>query len=381
MSVPVGSLRDMSHQRRARRAKQVRRDALRAKKRIGDSAGPTLSDLIRGSLAKHPAELLGVASLIIRVAKTGPLRGETYLDEVLTGLVGVRNRETTALLTVIAELLVDDPVAQRRCRRELAQRDEPLPAWITALPEIDVYRVVRRTHVLGDVDELVIGTRLDGRELAVAVRIDHNRLSGITDAAALPESIDKALVRVAATSSDTNVVEMTPSDARAWIEEALSVPALPPETETWPLYRALVQWLVARLPEGGEHRCASMDWQATQELCGDFFASSSAAPFTDAGHRELLLELFETGSGDPLRWSPERVEYAIRAPYYDERVPLEVALDAPDLLRAFIPYAHAQSGIRDELTARAIAAVDALRSSYKRDVLRQARDWGLDDAV
>jgi hypothetical protein len=60
---------------------------------------------------------------------------------------------------------------------------------------------------------------------------------------------------------------------------------------------------------------------------------------------------------------------------------LEVALDAPDLLRAFIPYAHAQSGIRDGLTAQTLATVDALRSSYKREVLRQAKYWGLDDAV
>jgi hypothetical protein len=47
----------------------------------------------------------------------------------------------------------------------------------------------------------------------------------------------------------------------------------------------------------------------------------------------------------------------------------------------FIPYAHAQSGIRDELTSRTLAMVDALRSSYKREVLRQAKYWGLDDAV
>ncbi|GAH37055.1 unnamed protein product, partial [marine sediment metagenome] len=56
-------------------------------------------------------------------------------------------------------------------------------------------------------------------------------------------------------------------------------------------------------------------------------------------------------------------------------------LDAPDLLRAFIPFAHAQSGIRDELTSRTLAVIDALRSSYKRDVLRRANYWGLDDAV
>ncbi|WP_166902183.1 hypothetical protein [Mycobacterium sp. DL440] len=57
-----------------------------------------------------------------------------------------------------------------------------------------------------------------------------------------------------------------------------------------------------------------------------------------------------------------------------------LVLDAPDLLRAFIPYAHAQSGIRDELTARTIAAIDGLRSRDKREILRQAERWDLDDA-
>jgi len=83
-----------------------------------------------------------------------------------------------------------------------------------------------------------------------------------------------------------------------------------------------------------------------------------------------------------LRWSASRVERAIGGtPYCEDSIPLDVALDAPDLLRAFIPYGHAQSGIRDELTSRTLAMVDALRSSYKRDVLRQAKYWGLDDAV
>jgi hypothetical protein len=77
-----------------------------------------------------------------------------------------------------------------------------------------------------------------------------------------------------------------------------------------------------------------------------------------------------------------RVERAIGGTtYLDDYIPLEVALDAPDLLRAFIPYAHAQSGIRDELTSNTLATVDALRSRYKREVLRQAEYWGLDDAV
>jgi hypothetical protein len=298
-------------------------------------------------------------------------------------LIGVRNREMTALLAVIAELLVDDPAAQLRCRRELAERDEHLPRWIAALPRVDIYRAVRRTHVLGDVDELVIGMRLDGgRELTIAVRIDHNMLSSVADAGAVPEPIDGAIARVAESSTDTSVFEMSLADARVWIEDALNKPTLAPKTDTWPLYRALVRWLVGRLPEGGEHRSPAEEWESNEELCDRFFATGSAASFTDSSHRQLLLELFETGTGDPLRWSAARVQQAIGgATYLEDNIPLEVALDAPDLLRALIPYAHAQSGIRHELTSRALAMVDALRSSYKREVLRQAKYWGLDDAV
>jgi hypothetical protein len=172
------------------------------------------------------------------------------------------------------------------------------------------------------------------------------------------------------------------ADARVRIEDALPVRNFAPETDTWPLYRALVQWVVSRLPKGGEHRSPVGEWESNEELCDRFFATDSSAPFTDSSHRELLLELFETGTRDPLRWSAARVEWTIGGtPYSGDSIPLEVALDAPDLLRAFIPYAHAQSGIRDDLTSETLAMVDALRSSYKREVLREAVDRSLDDAV
>ena len=198
----------------------------------------------------------------------------------------------------------------------------------------------------------------------------------------VPDPIDEALARVAESSSDTDVFEMSLADARVWIEDALDKPALAPKTETWPLYRALVRWLVGRLPEGGEHRSPVGEWESDEELCDRFFATSSAAPFTDSSYRALLLELFETGTGDPLRWSAARVEQAIGGtPYIEDSIPLEVVLDAPDLLRAFIPFVHAQSGIREELTSRTLAAIDELRSSFRREVLREADYWWLDDAV
>ena len=305
------------------------------------------------------------------------------LDQVLTGLIDTPTRETAALLAVIAEMLVDDPGRRSRCRGAVAERGEHLPRWIGNLSQAEAYRAVRRTNVFGDVDELVIGMRLDGGyELTVGVGIDHNMLSSVDGAGAVKGPIDEVLAQLEETSTDSLVFEMTLADTRAWIEEALERPTFAPKTDAWPLYRPLVRWLMCRLPEGGERRSAAHWLAATEDLCETFFASDAAAPFTDPDHRELLLQLFESGTGDPLRWSPARIERILgRTLYLEGSIPLEVVLDAPDLLRAFIPFAHAQSGIRDELTSQTLAAIDGLRTSYKRKVLREADYWWLDDAV
>lgn len=385
MSVASRSVRTMSDRRRARRAKQSRRIERRAKKRDKESSSEAaFADVLRRAVRRHPIGLLSIASMMVHVARPDSLTSPDAdnLDQILTGLIDTQNPETTALLAVIAELLVDDPEPQLRCRREVAERGEHLPRWIGNLSQVAVYRAVRRTHVFGDVDEIVIGMRLDGRhELTVAVGIDHNMFSSVIGAGAVKGPIDDVLAQVAETSTDTSVFDMPLADARAWIEDALNKPTLVPKTGTWPTYRPLVRWLVSRLPEGGERR--SPAWlESSEQLCDTFFATDAAAPFTDPGHREMLLQLCESGTSDPLRWSAARIEQTIGStPYLSGTIPLEVVLDAPDLLRAFIPFAHAQSGIRDELTSRTLAAIDALRSSCKRQVLRDADYWWLDDAV
>ncbi len=306
------------------------------------------------------------------------------LERVLTGLFGAHNRETTALLAVMAELLVNDPAQQLRCREELAKRKELLPGWIATLSQATAYRAVRRSHVLGDLDEIVVGTRLHGGdELTLVVGIDHNLFSSIVTMGVASDSLDDVLAQVAELSRDADVVEMSLADARVWIENALGRPVFGPDADVWKLNRPLVRWLLGRLPEGGEGRPPASDLEFDEQLSDRFFASRSGAPFTESGHRELLMELFESGSGDPLRWSAARVHQALDDPYYDDylRLPLEVVLDVPDLLRAFVPYAHVLSGIREELTAQALGVIDELRSGYKKEILEQAqRMWGYDDA-
>ena len=41
-----------------------------------------------------------------------------------------------------------------------------------------------------------------------------------------------------------------------------------------------------------------------------------------------------------------------------------------------MPFAHSQSGIRDELTAEALAVIDEMASGYKQEVRDKAEYWG-----
>jgi hypothetical protein len=338
----------------------------------------TLTDIVGSALDGHPCRMLTLASYMIDRSKPDGLRlirsggrESGSLDRVLTGLIATRERATTALLAVIAELLVDDPELQIRCREELARRHDDLPRWISALPQIDIYRAVRRSHVLGDIDELMIGIRLGVRhELTAVIHIDHDEASWIVDAGLLPKAIDEVLAPLAE-FADFDVVEASLADVRMWTESGLRGPIFARETECWPMYRPLVQWLMTHLPAAGG-RSRKLDFDSPEDVCDRFFATESASRFANPDYRHLLLTLAETGSGDPLRWTAKRVENAIYQPLYDHDLSVAAALDVPDLLRAFIRFTHAQSGIRDELTSQTLAVLDEFQS-------RRKQQWDLDD--
>ncbi len=355
----------------------------RERERGGElDADTAITDSVRKALASgHPIGLLSLACELIDMSR--PDRDEDRLDSLLRLLSEARNRETTALLSVMAELLIDDPAAQLLCRREVAERNDHLPRWIEALPQAHVYRAVRKIHVLGDIEAVMIGVRLDGRkELTIGLLVDHNVVSSVVDATVMRKPIAEVLAQSADVDGDVQVVDINLAGARRQVESVLAQPILAHTIDGWPLYQMLVRWLISRLPDGGEYEPPVTDWKHATDVCNAFFETDSAAPFKDCWHRDLLLELFESGTGDPLRWSADRVHQIVGgSPFYENYIPLEVALDTPDLLRAFIPYAHVQSGIRDELTARAVAVIDRERSNFKRKLLREAAYGEFGDAV
>jgi hypothetical protein len=393
----AGYVPAMADGRRRSTAKQARRDARRRKagrREPVESEPPEetpLIDEVRHALdGGRPMDLLDLVSLLMLAtsAQQPVLRPQPDgpgLDELVTAFIGVQVPETTALLTVLGELILDDDVLRARCRREVDARKDSLPRWLVGLARATVHRVERMSHVLGDGDELLLGVRLaDGQEMTCAVHIDHLMMSAVKDAFFVPESVD-AVISVAKASnvdSDTSFVDVGLVEARAELQLALErYFSFPLEvSDTWPACRALVRWLIQLMPIGPsitpvpQHHSRS----ATDSL-NRFFASSAGSRFDDRDYREILERCIEEGTGDPLRWSEARLSQLLSTAMYADSLPMAVQLDVPELLLAFVPFAHAESGIRQALTAEGLTAIGALADHYRSKVVEHARYNGYFD--
>ena len=192
------------------------------------------------------------------------------------------------------------------------------------------------------------------------------------------------MMRTTADDPDIALTEFDPADARVRITDAIELGAItfpPLETDTWPACRPLVEWAVGLLPDGGTGYVRP-EWTDgdKQALTDRFFASPFGAALDDDDRRGLLDSLLwfgtDYGPGDPLRWSPVAVEIVLA-----DWIPRKIVADAPylaqapDLLRAFIRFSHAERGIRAELTAETLDAVDELEPEYQATI-RSPRPQG-----
>jgi hypothetical protein len=293
--------------------------------------------------------------------------------------------ETTALLAALAELIPDE-LTRARARLAAAARPHQLPDWLARLGQASVYRAMESTHVLGDGDSVLLGARLPGHELTVVIYIDHNLGTVAKDAFPVPAPIAEVVahMREVADDPDVTVADISLADARARAAAAIEMGAImfPPfETETWPASRPLTEWLLRLLPEGGTgYVRPTWTRAAKKKLARQFFGSEFGQPLDDGDHRDLLDQFLwfgtDYGPGDPLRWSPVAVEILLA-----DWIPRKLVADpeylskAPDLLRAFIRFCHAQRKIRSALTDETLAAVDQYEAEYQQ-VIRSSRPQG-----
>ncbi|MCX2715535.1 hypothetical protein [Mycolicibacterium sp. J2] len=345
-----------------------------------------MADVVRKILADGPLALLQAMGIAVergtpevfsrfRLGESEPLDLSTLIDNVSVA----PDVEYTIVLAVLAELLVDKPALQRRCRLEVELRSGQLPVWVRDLPRTRVYRAVRIGHALGDRDQLLLDVRIADHHETIAVMIDHVAFSDVSDLGVIQKSIDCAVAD--ARDKGAPVVEMDLADARAWIEQASENVIIPRYEDSRLGFPAVLRWLLTKLPNGGQQRKSPRDdHRAAAVVFAAFFTSPQGARFTPRDEYEHLLgEIVDGGTGDPLRWSEYRVRRALDFLSFDDYWATDVLVDAPALLRVFIPIAHALSGIPSELTDRALAAIGEAEPAFRERIIAEARRWGDDE--
>jgi uncharacterized protein DUF6398 len=386
-------VRAMSKRNKRSRAATRPKKRASARRRPQRRREPDLIERIADALDDgEPLALLELAAMFLAVVDPRshdpfhPDPDRPTREQLLGSFLDAPLPETSALLAAVATLSRDD-VLRRRVSHEIADRAHALPSWLaelsraTAAPE-----AVEVTHPLGDADDIIVSVTLpDGHALTAVVLIEHNLGSIVKDAFVVSGPLDELVATIQATRlSEPDMIDgpLSPADAKVRITEAVEHGARtypPTETETWPMCRPLVEWMVALLPDGGagyERR----EWtdEETDDLARRFRASRFAAGVDDPGDMLSSLLWFGTGygPGDPLRWSPAAAEILL-LDWIPRKImaDVEVLAGAPDVLRAFIRFCHHERGIRPGLTDETIAAVDAFEPEYQ-ELIRSDRLQG-----
>ncbi len=351
---------------------------------------PLMRTLSHALHESHPLALLDAVSGLMAATLPRPQwgRDETpkiALEQLVETFEGTDLAATTAALHVIAALSSNEVLAAG-IRRTLKSRQHRMPAWIQRLDETTVTHVIEMRHVQRDGEDYWLGIGLpDGFTATAMVYVDNNMGGIVKDAFVTDRGVDDVMEVIRAEiDEDTALLDADPADARALVEQAVlfgSITVPPMETDTWPMCRPLVEWLLRMLPEGGTvPEPPQWDDDRLDEIAEDFLASRFGQGFDEATHGVLLYHLLWLGAeydvGDPLRWTPVNIEMVLvdRAPR-KVMLPTRTLTLLPDLMRAFVRYAHDEKGWGPHLTAEAIQSVDRWASEYQ-ELIRTDRPRG-----
>jgi hypothetical protein len=306
-------------------------------------------------------------------AETGP----TYV-ELLDTFMEVSIPETSAILAVAAATHPDE-LLRVRVKRELVDRRHKLPGWLRQL-DFAVTGVERTSEPFGDGEDLVVGVRIGtSYEFCLIVYVDHQAGSVVKDAFAVDQSLTDTMLamRNMPGARDLTFTSVDRADARARLEDAVAHGAMlwPPfETETWPALRPLLSWALAAMPSGGS-TWQRPDWSDEErtQLTKTFLASPHARGLGTPVDEDIVGTLVwygtDYGPGDPLRWSPVSLEILLL-----DWIPRKIVADQdyleriPDVLRAFIPFAHGRAGLDQSLTNESIQALDGFIPAYREAI-------------
>jgi hypothetical protein len=358
-----------------------------------DDAGPVpeLVAGIRPLLAARTAfDLLVQASGFVEIAtarpmdRLGPARMERIDGpEFLGSLIDSGWPELIVLGKAMATLLPDRAVVRRLRSQALPSG---APAWASTMDAIEITGTFVQTEPLGDGENMWVCVRWpDGSDATAIMFVDHNMGTLLKDAFLIPAGADEVMATMHDVSADViDLAPIDPAELRACVVWSIergdrTVPVI--ETETWPMCRPLVEWIVGHLPAGGRG-WEFPEWAQAkrEELIDDFVASPFAkrCPLPTDRVASIVDHFIwhgcEFGSGDPLRWSPVVVELVL-ADWFPRKIYglTKAEVDAvPAILEQFVSYAHDRRGIDAQATNETLSAIVVWEDDFFEAMVDQA---------
>jgi len=273
-----------------------------------------------------------------------------------------------------------------------------VPEWTQQFGKVEPARAVMMTDLWGDGCSIYLDCTRGGQTVGVGTSIDS--IGGLVAHGFVYGPTTARLEEFAAAEPDTFVREIDPADARATVEAALAVadesasfaPDPDPDDHDEEL-RALVEHRFSLLPDGGK---SLVQYQPSDgdnaELTAGFLARPGTADLPDVDDIvDTICDFAGYCDGDPLRWSPTRVET-----FLSIWVPAKVVADEewysnlPAVLREWLIFAADTRGLPQHALALSLSAVDrATRLMHKnRDdpdmvspgssMIRELLDSGID---
>lgn len=335
--------------------------------------GPgSLAEMVREALATgHPLALLTTVSTLMATADprpAGPLGiPENRVEDLVSAMSAVRVPETTAVLAAIEALTLDARLARRAGGEVAARRGSSpsLPGWVGRLNDVDPVRAAVITDPLGDGEELLLEVRLAGEHAAtVLAYIDHNLGTIVKDAFAVPDTTDGVLAHLQRhDETELSVHELSFADAVARLDHAARTgwAMYPPvTTDTWPACLALVD-LVTGLASGGTgYADPEPDPDEVARAEAEFRASPEAVGMhPDEDHLVDMVTQFHAQYLSRGLWRASPVTVEMLLEWYPRKVvaPASLSRHLPSLLRRWIRFVHARTGVAPEHTADTLEAV------------------------
>ena len=347
----------------------------RRQSRLDDGTPPIVRDAEDACRSRDPLALMLMASAICETLSARPLdrlRGgdeeHVDVDELVASFV---TSGFPAMVTLARAMTVIHP------DRAAASRVAALvpaviagPRWQSTMDEIEIVSVHVQTDPLGDGHNVNVSFRWPGGiEATAVVYVDHNMGTIVKDAFVVPVGAEELIEMTARVGDLTmSTVPLDPADARARIEGAITLSERmwpPVESESWPMCRPFVEWIIGHLPEGG----TPYDWPEVSEseraaVLDAFVAEhgESVDGLSPDDVRLLASSLVDFASThatcDPLRWSAVSVEIVLD--WYARTVlgiEDELMRRVPDVLERLIEYAHGARSVPPLLTGDALGAV------------------------